>query len=234
MKQFETSNYIFYYDDNSLAAKDIEKIACCQENCFKYICMVLKTKPTFKIRYFLCETPERVGEMYGDNEPCNGFASVPDKIYAVYNNNIKCIGYHEDAHLISYTINRPDNPFIREGLAMYFDKDWWKINNYEWCKYYIKNGKFINLSDLLDKEYFFDNDCELTYPIAGAFTDYIINLYGLDAYLNIYRENDSKKALEDVLKISIDELNFNFIAYVQSFKLDVQVEKRIKELLENV
>ena len=87
---------------------------------------------------------------------------------------------------------------------------------------------------MLDKEYFFDNDCELTYPIAGAFTDYIINLYGLDAYLNIYRENDSKKALEDVLKISVDELNFNFIAYVQSFKLDVQVEKRIKELLENV
>ncbi|MCR5786451.1 MAG: hypothetical protein K6G28_01960, partial [Acholeplasmatales bacterium] len=153
---------------------------------------------------------------------------------AVYNKNIKCIGFHEDAHLISYTINRPDNPFIREGLAMYFDKDWWKINNYEWCKYYIKNGKFISLSDLLDKEYFFDNDCELTYPIAGAFTDYIINLYGLDAYLNIYRENDSKKALEDVLKISVDELNFNFIAYVQSFKLDVQVEKRIKELLENV
>ena len=234
MKQFETSNYIFYYDENSLAAKDIEKIACCQENCFKYICMVLKTKPTFKIHYFLCETPERVGEIYGDNEPCNGFASVPDKIYAVYNKNIKCIGFHEDAHLISYTINRPDNPFIREGLAMYFDKDWWKINNYEWCKYYIKNGKFISLSDLLDKEYFFDNDCELTYPIAGAFTDYIINLYGLDAYLNIYRENDSKKALEDVLKISVDELNFNFIAYVQSFKLDVQVEKRIKELLENV
>ena len=53
-------------------------------------------------------------------------------------------------------------------------------------------------------------------------------------YTNIYRENDSKKALEDVLKISVDELNFNFIAYVQSFKLDVQVEKRIKELLENV
>lgn len=234
MKQFETSNYIFYYDDNSLAAKDIEKIACYQEKCFKYICMVLKTKPTFKIHYFLCETPERVGEIYGDNEPCNGFASVPDKIYAVYNKNIKCIGFHEDAHLISYTINRPDNPFIREGLAMYFDKDWWKINNYEWCKYYIKNGKFISLSDLLDKKYFFDNDCELTYPIAGAFTDYIINLYGLDAYLNIYRENDSKKALEDVLKISVDELNFNFIAYVQSFKLDVQVEKRIKELLENV
>lgn len=47
----------------------------------------------------------------------------------------------------------------------------------------------------------------------------------MDAYLNIYREKDSKKALEDVLKISVDELNF--IAYVQSFKLDVQVEKRI-------
>ncbi|MCR5786720.1 MAG: hypothetical protein K6G28_03395, partial [Acholeplasmatales bacterium] len=102
---------IFYYDDNSHAAKDIEKIACYQEKCFKYICMVLKTKPTFKIHYFLCETPERVGKIYCDNEPCNGFASVPDKIYAVYNKNIKCIGFHEDAHLISYTINRPDNPF---------------------------------------------------------------------------------------------------------------------------
>ena len=57
----ETLNYIFYYQENSTADRDILKIAQIQQSCYEYICSVLKTTPTFKIEYFLCETAEDVG-----------------------------------------------------------------------------------------------------------------------------------------------------------------------------
>ena len=102
---------------------------------------MLNTRPVFKIEYFLCETPEDVGRIYGDNEPCNGFAAPPNKIYAVYNEKIQCIGFHEDAHIISYTINRPDCPAIREELAMYFDRKWWGIQNLDWVGFFLKEKR---------------------------------------------------------------------------------------------
>lgn len=120
--KYASEHYVFHYVPGSIAEKDIEKIVMIQENCFKDICNLLNIYPTFKIQYFLLETPELVGKLYGDHDPCNGFANPPNEIYAVYNNKIKCVGYHEDAHIISYLINRPHSIFLREGLAMYFDK----------------------------------------------------------------------------------------------------------------
>jgi len=32
---------------------------------------------------------------------------LPNEIYAVYNDKVKCIGFHEDAHIISYNIAVP-------------------------------------------------------------------------------------------------------------------------------
>lgn len=125
MKHYESKHYVFHYMPGSQAELDIVKIAAEQEVCFQYICNVLDLEPSFKIKYYLYNTPEELGRIYGDNEPCNGFAKMPDEIYAVYNETVKCIGFHEDAHIISYTINRPDSPAIREGLAMYFDRKWW-------------------------------------------------------------------------------------------------------------
>lgn len=124
LTKYASEHYDFHYVIGSNAERDIKKIVMIQENCFEDICKFLNVYPTFKIQYFLLETPELVGEIYGDHDPCNGVANPPNEIYAVYNKKVKCIGYHEDAHIISYLINRPYSNFIREGLAMYFDKTW--------------------------------------------------------------------------------------------------------------
>lgn len=195
MKSYETSNYIFYYQENSTAEKDISKIAQLQQSCFEYICNVLQVTLNFKIEYYLCETPDDVGRIYGDNEPCNGFACSPNKIYAVYNEGTKCIGFHEDAHIVSYTINTPNVTAIREGLAMYFDKKWWGIQNLDWTGYFIKTGKYVSINDLLDDEIFYSIDCSIAYPIVGAFTEWLISSYGIDKYLQFYKYENSSIAL---------------------------------------
>lgn len=232
MKQFESEHYIFCYREGSCAERDIEEIAACQEACFRYICGVLKVVPEFKLRYILCDSPEEVGRIYGDDEPCNGFAVMPDTIYAVYNDAIQCIGFHEDAHIISYTVNWPDCPAIKEGLAMYFDRKWWGIQNLEWTGFFIKQGQYLAVDSLLNRQTFFAHDCSVTYPIMGAFTDYLISTYGIDAYLRFYRAQDMADGMCQVFGKTPEELNGEFTDYVQLFRIDETVERRMAELVQ--
>lgn len=231
MKQYETTHYTFHFNPGSKAEADITQIAAYQEACFDYICHVLNVTPSFKLRYILCDTPEEVGHIYGDDDPCNGFAAPPDTIYAVYNETVQCIGFHEDAHLLSYIIRRPNCPAIREGLAMYFDRKWWGIHNMDWAAYYLKTGLYVPIDALLDRETFCSHDCSITYPIVGAFTDYLISSYGMEKYLSMYRQDNIPAALEETYRKSPKDLNAAFTAYLQLFRTDEAIEQRIKALL---
>ena len=231
MKQFETAHYIFHYNENSPAEAHIHEIAATQEGCYAHICRTLNTAPASKIHYVLCNTPEEVGHFYGDDDPCNGFTALPDTIYAVYNDQVQCIGFHEDAHLISYTINRPDCPAIREGLAMYFDRKWWGIHNLDWAAYYLKSGQYLPIDALLDRETFCAHDCTVTYPIAGAFTDYLISTYGMEKFLSMYRQPHIATVLGTTYGKSPKELNADFTQYLQLFRTDEAIEQRIQSLL---
>lgn len=231
MKQFESEHYIFHYGADTKAEQDIAEISACQEACFRYICGVLGAKPEFKIAYFLCDSPEEVGRIYGDDEPCNGFTVMPNTIYAVYNEKVQCIGFHEDAHIISYTMNRPDCPAIREGLAMYFDRKWWGIQNLDWTGYYLKTGRYIPVDKLLDKEFFFAQDCTITYPVMGAFTDWLIATYGAESYMRMYKQQDMAAAMVQVYQKSPAEMNQAFTDYVRLFKIDEVLGQRMESLL---
>lgn len=231
MKQFESEHYIFHYGADTKAEQDITEIAAYQEACFRYICDVLGVTPEFKIEYYLCDSPEEVGRIYGDNDPCNGFAAPPNKIYAVYNEQVQCIGFHEDAHIISFTVNRPKCPAITEGLAMYFDRKWWGIQNLDWTGYYIKSGRFVPVDKMLDREFFFAHDCTITYPIMGAFTDWLIATYGIESYMQMYKQENMTEAMPLVYKKVPEELNKAFTDYVQLFRIDDALEQRMESLL---
>ena len=231
MEQYETRHYIFNYNKNSKAGKDVIAIAKYQESCLKYICSVLRIYPDFKIEYYLCDTPEEVGHIYGDDEPCNGFTDLPNKIYAVYNDEVQCIGFHEDAHVISYLINRPNSCALREGLAMYFDRKWWGIQNLDWTGYFIKTNRFIQINQLLNDDIFFNHDCSITYPIMGAFTDWLISTYGIEKYLEFYKQEDIINALKEIYNKTPLDMNQSFADYVNLFKIDEKIEQRMEALL---
>lgn len=228
---FESEHYLFHYGAGTKAAQDIEAIAAYQESCFRYICQVLGAAPEFKIEYFLCDSPEEVGRIYGDNDPCNGFAAPPNQIYAVYNEQVQCIGFHEDAHIISFTVNRPRCPAITEGLAMYFDRKWWGIQNLDWTGYYLQTGRYLPVDRLLDREFFFQHSDVITYPIMGAFTDWLITTYGAEAYMRMYRQQDMTLAMKQTYNQTPEELNQSFVEYAGLFRNDKFLEQRMEELL---
>ena len=232
MLSYTTEHYVFTYKEGSLAAKDIKKIVKIQEECCTKICNTLKVDFTEKINYFLLDSAEEVGRLYGINEPINGFAVWGEnKIYAVYNDKIKCIGPHEDTHLISFVINNPKSYFIVEGLAMYFDEKWWGLDNDIWTNYYKANNKDLSISNLLNNEEFDSFNCEITYPIAGSFVKYLISKFGVDKFIQLYQiiEVPNSNDFKRIFHYTIQELESIFFQEISKVSYDLQEIKSFFE-----
>jgi hypothetical protein len=235
MWQCKTSeHYEFHYKKDSTAEKEIDKIIKLQEASFDHITKVLGTIPKEKLVYKLLESPEEVGKCYGDNEPCNGFTRMPNEIYAVYSSDLKCVGHHEDAHMISYmTLNRPNYNFIREGLAMFFDEKWLGISNDHWVKYYSDEGQLPGLEGLLDNLEFHKTGEMVTYPLSGAFTGFLIEKYGIEKYKNFYKAIKDHIIFEFKMHFSksIKDLEKEFLSSLESLDYHDDTKYLIESLI---
>ena len=240
MKCYETEHYIFNYEEGSLAEKDIFKLSSEQERCYEYLVNVLGKEPKQKINYFLHEDAKVLGKKYSEfcemeyqeGFAINGFSSG-NNIYAVYSEQTKCMGFHEDAHNISMSDGRwSESSAILEGLAMYFDHVWWGIHNLHWTCYYVKNNQFIFPNKLIkDNEYFYSLGAEITYPIMGSFTEWLISSYGIEKYINFFNEDDAESAASKIYQKSTEELSLLFLNYVSLFDNDELIEQRMCKLI---
>ena len=116
---------------------------------------------------------------------------------------------------------------------MFFDRKWWAIHNLDWTAYFLVEGRYLSVDRLLDRDYFFDHPCSVTYPIMGAFTEWLIDTYGMEKYLSFYRKKESAVALKRVYCKTPVELNAAFADYVRLFRVDEAVKRRMAELLQN-
>ncbi len=86
---------------------------------------------------------------------------------------------------------------------MFFNKFWWDKTNEEWVQAFILEDKYINIEELLQSDIFLSCSDAITYPIAGAFTKFLIDNYGIKKYILLYKykgENFAKKINEVYLK----------------------------------
>ena len=65
----------------------------------------------------------------------------------------------------------------------------------------------------------------------GAVTDWLIAVYGIKQFLEIYREQDMEAAMKRVYNKSPEELSREFMSFISLFKTDEAIEKRIETKL---
>ena len=214
----QTAHYAFRAQPDSLAARDIERIAVYQEKWFERITQVLGVMPQKPIQYYLTPSALDAGLIYGDGEPCNGFAWGQDRVVATYNEQVCCLGPHEDTHLIALLIARPDSVFLREGLAMYMDGHWWGKDNAWWVKQFMVDGSYVPLEGLLSDGDFFSHSDAVTYPISGAFTRFMMESLGKENFIK--RVYSTKKpvqsALEEAFGKALTEIEADFLAWLSA------------------
>jgi hypothetical protein len=236
-KEKETEHYIFHYKADSLAEKEIQHIIELQEGCFKEITDKLEFIPEKRIIYWLCDTREEVMHISGFEYETNGvtfFHLENPTIYAVYNEEVKCVGAHEDAHAISFQLAYPYSSAIAEGLAMYFDKEWWKIPNELCTRVYLEDKKYERTESLIlsDYESFLEIEDRISYPIMGAFTAFLIDTYGIEKYKSVYEEyEDFSQRFREIYKKELCVLEDEFVESIMSKSYTAeQLENARKEL----
>ena len=219
---FCTAHYALHYKAGSFAEKHIRDIAEEQERCFQKITALLNIPFPYTIQYVLTDLPEENGriieELFGEFSPGNGFAIGPNNVFAVYSEQIRCVGAHEDTHLISYAYCDPTCELLSEGLAMFTDGEWWGKPNAEWVKTFLDNGSYRSIFSLAEDETFWNTPCELSYPIAGAFTAYCVDRLGAAAFLEqIYKPKASlAEKIKQVFHETPEEFEKDFINWVRS------------------
>lgn len=199
----KSQHYDFFYLPDSLAEKEIDEIIEKQETEYGRILDFLGVENNRRIKYFLYPSKEIKNQLTGDEG--NGHADREKfEIHAVYNDDIKCIGAHEDTHLLSTPLGLPPQ-LLREGLAEYMSEKWHDKTHDEWAVIYMNENKVPNLETLIDDEEWYELDDMPSYPIAGSFVGFLIKRYGkatlFELYENINRDMKTEINLRTFEKI---------------------------------
>jgi hypothetical protein len=209
-KIFETRHYIFHYFP-ILAEEEIEKIARGQETIYCHILSYLGLKNHRMINYFLYPTNQIKGSMMGDDG--NGNTNREKfEIHAVYNEEVKCVGAHEDTHLLSLPLGLSVKLF-REGLAEFMSETWHGKTHDIWANKFLNEKKIPKLSKIIDDAEWDKVSDLISYPCAGSFIKYLIESLGKEKFINIYKRiNKNKCSAENLATIlavsgkSLDQL----------------------------
>ena len=254
---YETDHYGFHYLKGSLAQRDIAQIAERQERCFDRICDCLNIKYSKKIGYWFYNSPKLLGNAFFDGALCNGvsitsaqdrdigkivslsgeeedsFAVEPYSIHAVYEERIKCIGPHEDTHVIAAQLFEPSSAFLCEGLAMMMDGSWWGIKNKLWARYYKDGGELVPAHDLINcpEEQFYGLEGRITYPVAGAWTEYMFQTFGKEKYMRFYCGDGTAQMATDVFGKSLPQICREFEAWLSELPLSEEQRREIEKRL---
>ena len=156
----------------------------------------------------------------GDSD--NLFTVPPYSVHAAYGEDAKCTGEHEDTHVIAAMLCEPKADFLSEGLAMYMDGKWWGEDNLVWTKRYLDKGELLSTERLImvdvdanTEESFYDWDCAQTYPVAGAWTQFVMETYGAEKFKQFYCSEDFEKDAKALFGCSLGRLHELFVDWIR-------------------
>lgn len=227
----ESRNYRFRYRRGSLAEREIEHIQRTQEGCFEHICAVLGVTDAPIIEYVFCDSPEAVALESGEDEPTAAIACYPSTIVAEYSERNRCIGPHEDAHVLAHTIGQPRDGFVRESLAMFFDQTWRGFPNRAWVQRFVESGHYVPTPVLIES--FEDVDCNVSYPIAGLWAELLMERFGSAAVVDFYAtcRADPWSAASATFGVALDEIEGSLRRNISVVHYDLSVTQGVDDII---
>lgn len=185
-----SDHYVFHVAKGSLAERDIGDIIARQERAYKKITSKLQLMPSErKISYYLYETRADKHKLMGDD--WYGQAVYNDyAVHAVYNEEDKVIGEHEDTHLLSLELGCPISLF-QEGLAEFMVGHSMLGNSHDdIIRAGAKRGLPIGIENLMSQQGWLDtpdSEAEFYYSLAGSFIAYVTDRLGLPMFKRVYK-----------------------------------------------
>jgi hypothetical protein len=173
----------------------------------------LKVSPTEPVEFYLCKDKRESGLLQNKKEPAGG-TCFPGKPITIIS---PALSYHEIVHSIAYNISDRSLDFLVEGLATYymFIRKPWKLDSIV--------GQMKSFNELLPLDTliwkFRSLPETLAYFQAASFVKFLIENYGRDAFITLYKQAGSwDEFLETLPKLyerTLDELENEWINWLQ-------------------
>lgn len=201
----EAGIYHFFYTPDSSAEKDIEHIMTTQLSACKKVTEFLNLRieelPS-RIEYYFYPDIDLKKKLMGDEWYAQAIYGEM-RIHTLYTNEIKPIGPHEDTHLLSLPLGLAVG-FIQEGLAEYMvGRDWYGNDHAGVIKEGIKNDWVKLKPELLTEHSAWlstdDAYARHFYALAATFTKFLIETFGKESYLHLYKMLDRNDPEENRL-----------------------------------
>ena len=165
----------------------------------------MRTLEREKIYYYMCRDESEIERMTGYH--ARGLYNLAyDAVVTTYNTH-----YHELTHLlINYKLRRLPlytNPFLQEGFAVaYGGRGGQHANVLLSVGSFLYRSRFVELSQLLNKNDFEGLDATLSYPSAGLYNKFLVEELGINKYMDLYRAHSGAPGDVGVMHVEPSEL----------------------------
>ncbi len=165
----------------------------------------LRTLQREKIFYYLCKDENEIERLTGFKT--RGMYNLAyDAVISTFNTH-----YHELAHLLmTFKIGSSKvycHPFLLEGFAVAVGgRGGIGAGVTLHLGSFLNESKFVSYSDLLTKQGFAAMDPSMSYPAAGTYNAFLLEVLGSDAYMKLYLNHCGNNNDEAVTTIVDSEL----------------------------
>jgi hypothetical protein len=181
----ESEHFTYHYAD----ALPVDRIS--QEAFYSWMAPQLGVSPTQKIQYYRFAYAGQIQIATG--HLTDGYADTAN--FAV--DTVNAWENHEVVHLLTFLIG-PSTDFFGEGFAVANTVD--PANHdltpkrhgtpvHDVARGYLKNGQLPRVTDIVVSDAFQHSGSpgEINYDAAGSFVEYLIEKYGIEKSLNLFR-----------------------------------------------
>lgn len=193
-----------------------------RESAYQEISDFFELKKSLAINIFLFENQQLKYNRTGHKGLGWGF---DNNIVEVFNDSIRIDPYHELAHVLGYTLNKPP-ALIDEGTAVYLSQLYGNNAFSRFMGYPTKNineifsllnnnEELTKLSTLLSYDEIGNSkNATIDYCQSASFVEFLINKFGKQKFLELYKSlSNAKNTKNEMIFEKIYHLEFDQIEY---------------------
>lgn len=184
---FKTKSFVIYCSPGTQAYNDIDKLIIKRERALQDICDVVGVEPSTPIILFFY--PDKITKRKCTLHQGMGLARG-NTISEVYNTEASIDHHHELTHIVMGEVGNPPALF-NEGLAVYMQEDhfWHNQHVHEIAANLLNNNELPALSGLITRTEIGSKNADgrIAYPVSSSFVGFLIDCYGKDRFVKVYK-----------------------------------------------
>jgi tetratricopeptide (TPR) repeat protein len=213
--RIEGDHIVMVYPKASLSPNEAQRLLDLHEFLFQELCRDLGVAPQRKITSFLYPSPYEKGLLVG----AAGTNIAKPWLWQLHVNlgDVDAVLKHELVHVMAaefgFVLFRVGlNPGLIEGLAMAVERTAYGETLHRLARCADTLGIPSDLKGLFSISGFVRAPASVSYTLAGSFSRYLIDRYGMRRFKRLYRTGD----FEDVYRKSLDQLQSEWRAMIRS------------------